>query len=150
MKMNATVFIPAPPERVWQALNDPETLKAALPGCQTFERVGEMEFRAAASVAIGPVRSSYRGALTLFDVDPPRSYRVTGSAHGGSDGSAAGSAHIRLIPNGQGTEVHYEVEAVVGGHLALISQRFVDQAAKKMAEDFFARFSGILAKRGAQ
>ena len=149
MKMSASVFIPATPQIVWQALNDPEILRAALPGCQTFVRIAENEFRAAASVAIGPVRSSYSGALTLFDIDPPNSYRVTGSAIGGSDGSAAGSAHIKLTANNQGTDVNYEIEAVVGGHLALIGQRFIDQAAKKMTEDFFARFSALIVKKAS-
>ncbi len=146
MKMTDTVHISAPPEAVWQALNDPAILRAAVPGCQSFELIGDHEFQAAANVAIGPVRSVFTGTLRLLDIDPPRSYRVTGEGQSTSAGTAAGSASIRLTPTAQGTDVRYEVDATVGGKIAQIGQRFVDQAAKKMAEDFFIRFSALLEK----
>jgi hypothetical protein len=144
MKMSDTVHISAPPETVWRALNDPAVLRAAIPGCQTFDMVGEREFRASANVAIGPVRSTFVGHLRLLELDPPFSYRVEGEGHSSRDGSASGVATIRLTLINQGTDVHYEVDAAVGGKIALIGQRFVDQAAKKMAEGFFLRFTTLI------
>jgi uncharacterized protein len=144
MKMTDTVHIAAAPDEVWRALTDPAVLRAAIPGCQTFEAVGDGEFQAAANVAIGPVRSVFSGNLRLFDVDPPHSYRVSGEGHSTNAGTAAGTALIRLTPTSEGTDVHYEVDATVGGKIAQIGQRFVDQAAKKMAEDFFLRFTALL------
>jgi hypothetical protein len=144
MKMTDTVHIAAAPQTVWNSLHDPRVLRAAVPGCQVFEMVSAAEFRAAANVAIGPVRSVFSGTLTLFDLDPPWSYRVKGEGSSAHSGSASGVALIRLTPNAQGTDIHYEVDAAVGGKIAHIGQRFVDQAAKKMAEDFFRRFSALI------
>ena len=150
MKMTATVHIAAPSETVWRCLNDPAILRAAIPGCQTFEMVSAAEFRAAANVAIGPVRSTFTGTLILSEMDPPRSYRVAGQGQSTNAGTASGVAFIRLTANNQGTDVHYEVDATVGGKLAQIGQRFVDQAAKKMAEDFFLRLSALVDEANAK
>lgn len=150
MKMTDTVHIAAPPATVWQCLNDPAILRAAIPGCQIFERVSEAEFRAAANVAIGPVRSVFTGTLHLWEMDPPRSYRVTGEGQSTNAGTATGAAFIRLTANNQGTDIYYEVDAAVGGKIAQISQRFVDQAAKKMAEDFFLRLSTLIDEANAK
>ncbi|MFO1186829.1 MAG: carbon monoxide dehydrogenase subunit G [Alphaproteobacteria bacterium] len=141
--MSGTVHIAAPADAVWSALNDPGILRAAIPGCRSFERTGVNEFRGAANVAVGPVRSVFSGTLRLSEVNLLHSYRVAGEGASPHSGSAAGTALITLTPNGQGTDIHYEVEAAVGGKIAMIGQRFIDQAAKKMAEDFFLRFSAL-------
>lgn len=148
MRMSDTFHIAAPPERVWSALNDPEILRSAIPGCKIFERIGENEFRGAANVAVGPVRSIFSGTLRLSEIDELRSYRVSGEGASPHSGSASGTALICLTANSQGTDIHYEVDATVGGKIALISQRFIDQAAKKMAEDFFLRFSALVEDLG--
>ncbi len=83
-------------------------------------------------------------------MDPPTSYRVTGEGQSTSAGTASGVAVIRLMANNQGTDIHYEVDAAVGGKIAQIGQRFVDQAAKKMAEDFFLRFSALIDEASAR
>ena len=81
----------------------------------------------------------------LLDLDPPHGYRISGEGAGGAAGFANGSAIVRLTPQGDGTDLSYEVEASVGGKIAQIGQRFIDQAAKKMADDFFARFAAAVA-----
>jgi len=145
MKLSDTVHIPAPPEKVWRGLNDPELLKAAIPGCKSIEKVSDTEFNASAAVTFGPVKATFGGKVKLSDLDPPRGYRISGEGAGGAAGFAKGSAVVRLTQQGSGTDLSYEVEASVGGKIAQIGQRFIDQAAKKMADDFFARFAAAVA-----
>jgi uncharacterized protein len=145
MKLSDTVHIPAPPEKVWLGLNDPDTLKAAIPGCKSIEKVSDTEFKASAAVAFGPVKATFGGKVTLSDLDPPNGYKISGEGTGGPAGFAKGSAVVRLTPKDGGTDLSYEVEASVGGKIAQIGQRFIDQAAKKLADDFFGRFASAVA-----
>ena len=145
MKLSDTVHIPAPPEKVWLGLNDPDTLKAAIPGCKSIEKISDTEFKASAAVAFGPVKATFGGKVTLSDLDPPRAYRISGEGAGGAAGFAKGSAMVRLAAKDGGTDLSYEVEASVGGKIAQIGQRFIDQAAKKLADDFFGRFAAAVA-----
>jgi hypothetical protein len=149
MKLSDTVHIPAPPQTVWRGLNDPELLKAAIPGCKSIEKVSDTEFNASAAVTFGPVKATFGGKVKLSDLDPPHGYRISGEGAGGAAGFANGSAVVRLTPQGDGTDLSYEVEASVGGKIAQIGQRFIDQAAKKMADDFFARFAAAVAPSAA-
>ncbi len=150
MKLSDTVYIPAPPETVWRGLNDPELLKAAIPGCKSIEKVSDTEFNATAAVTFGPVKATFGGKVKLSDLDPPNGYRISGEGAGGAAGFANGSAVVRLTPQGGGTDLSYEVEASVGGKIAQIGQRFIDQAAKKMADDFFSRFGAAVATAPAE
>lgn len=141
MKLTGEYLIPASKEAVWQALNDPAVLKACIPGCESFDTTGENEFTAQVTAKVGPVKAKFKGKVTLSDLVPPESYRITGEGQGGAAGFAKGGAVVRLAEAGDGTILTYEVEATVGGKLAQIGQRLIDSAAKKMANDFFGTFS---------
>ncbi|MYZ49368.1 CoxG family protein [Propylenella binzhouense] len=142
MKMTGEVTLPADRETVWEKLNDPEVLKACIPGCQSLERTGENGFAAVAKVKVGPVSATFKGAVTLSDFDPPNSYRISGQGEGGVAGFAKGGAQVSLTDaEGGGTNLAYNVEAEVGGRLAQLGSRLIDGVAKKMADQFFANFA---------
>ena len=142
MELSSTRIIAAPRDRVWQALNDPETLKASVPGCESLERVDDDTFKATVAAKVGPVSAKFSGKLQLLDIDPPNGYRLKFEGQGGGAGFANGEARVTLTdaPDDQ-TSLAYVVKATVGGKLAQIGNRLVDSAAKKLADDFFARFS---------
>jgi uncharacterized protein len=141
MEMTGEYHIPAPRERVWQALNDPETLKRAIPGCREIEKVTDTEFTAKVVAKVGPVSATFGGKVNLTDLDPPKAYTISGEGTGGVAGFAKGSAKVRLDDDGgAATRLHYEVQAHVGGKLAQIGSRLIDAASRKMADDFFGRF----------
>lgn len=141
MEMTGEFSIPAPRERVWQALNDPEILKQAIPGCQSIEKVSDTEFTAKVVAKVGPVRATFGGKVNLTDLDPPKAYTISGEGSGGVAGFAKGSAKVNLDEDGgEATVLHYQVQAHVGGKLAQIGSRLVDATSRKMAEDFFGRF----------
>ncbi len=141
MDMTGEFLIPAPRQKVWAALNDPEILKQSIPGCEEIERLSATELQAKVTAKVGPVKARFGGKVTLSDLDPPNGYKITGEGSGGAAGFAKGGATVRLSDAEGGTKLSYTVEAHVGGKLAQIGSRLIDATARKMAEDFFARFS---------
>jgi uncharacterized protein len=124
----------------WRALNDPETLKACVPGCESIEKAGENEYAVVVAAALGPVRARFQGRIFLEDVDEPASYTMRFEGQGGAAGFAKGRARVTLEEQGAGTLLGYAVEAQVGGRLAQVGNRLIDSAALKLADEFFAAF----------
>jgi carbon monoxide dehydrogenase subunit G len=141
MTMNGEYQLPVPRETVWAKLNDAETLKACIPGCESLDKVSDTEFQAVAVTKIGPVKAKFKGKVTLSDLDPPNSYKISGQGDGGVAGFASGGATVKLEPKDGGTLLSYTVEAQIGGKLAQLGQRLVNGAAKKLADDFFQKFA---------
>ena len=144
MDMTGEFRIPAPRRKVWEALNDPEILKQSIPGCEEIEKVSPTELAAKVTAKVGPVKARFGGKVILSDLDPPNGYKITGEGSGGAAGFAKGGATVHLADDGAGTRLTYVVEAHVGGKLAQIGSRLIDATARKMAEDFFTRFSSIV------
>ena len=145
MDMSGERRIHAPRQKVWEALNDPETLKACIPGCDSMERLGDNELKATASIKIGPIAAKFAGKVTMSDIDPPNGYTITGEGQGGVAGFAKGGAAVKLTDADGGTLLTYDVKAQVGGKIAQLGARLIDASAKQMAETFFDRFSARLA-----
>ncbi len=142
MKMLGEVTLPADRQAVWGKLNDPEVLKTCIPGCRSLEKTGENGFVATVKIKVGPVSATFKGAVTLSDLDPPNTYRISGQGEGGVAGFAKGGALVTLSDaEAGGTKLTYDVEANVGGKLAQLGGRLIDSVAKKMADQFFANFA---------
>jgi uncharacterized protein len=142
MKMTGEVALPADRKTVWDKLNDPAVLKACIPGCQSLEVTPEGGFAAVAKIKVGPVSATFKGAVTLSDLDPPNGYKISGSGEGGVAGFAKGGAVVKLTDiSGGGTLLSYDVEANIGGKLAQLGGRLIDGVSKKMADQFFATFA---------
>ena len=137
MKMNGEFRVPTDRETVWRALNDPDVLKECLPGCKEIEKTSDTEMTATLALKVGPVKATFAGGVTLSDLDPPNSYTLSGQGQGGAAGFASGEARVRLEEDGEGTVVHYDVDAKVGGKLAQIGSRLIDSTAKKLSKQFF-------------
>lgn len=145
MEIANTRFVPAPRERVWAALNDPETLKACIPGCESFVHEADDRWSATVLTKIGPVSARFAGKVELKDVRPPDGYTLAFAGQGGAAGFASGEAKVTLAPAEGGTTLAYAATAQIGGKLAQIGSRLVDGAAASLADEFFARFVDRLA-----
>jgi carbon monoxide dehydrogenase subunit G len=145
MEMTGEFRIPAPRQRVWEGLNDPEVLKQCIPGCQTLEKVSDTEFNGRVVASVGPVRATFGGKVTLSDLDPPQGYTISGEGSGGVAGFAKGGAKVNLAEDGTATLLTYAVQAQVGGKLAQVGSRLIDGVARKMANDFFGQFAAAMA-----
>jgi uncharacterized protein len=131
-------------QRVWAALNDPEVLRASIPGCQSLEKEGDNRFNAIVEVKIGPIGARFKGAVTLSDFDPPNGYTIGGEGNAGVAGTAKGGAKVRLSDDGGATLVSYTVDAEVSGRLAQVGGPAIDATAKLLAAKFFENFARVL------
>jgi carbon monoxide dehydrogenase subunit G len=142
MEMHATRTLAADRAAVWAALNDAEVLKACIPGCEELTGSPEEGFEAVVKQKVGPVKATFKGEVSLSDVIVGESYTISGEGKGGVAGFAKGGAQVSLSDaEGGGTDLHYDVEAKVGGKIAQLGSRLIDSFARKMADQFFERFA---------
>jgi carbon monoxide dehydrogenase subunit G len=139
--MTGEQLIAAPQQATWEALNDPDVLKACVPGCESITLVNPNEYQVMMTARVGPVSAKFRGRLSLSDIKPPHSYALAFEGQGGPAGFAKGGAQVKLVPEKDQTRLIYDVKANVGGKLAQIGSRLVDAAAKKVADEFFQNFN---------
>jgi carbon monoxide dehydrogenase subunit G len=132
---------------VWHALNDPDVLKATIPGCETMTRVTPTHYAGQVSYKVSVLTLAFDGKITLSELEPPTSYRISVEAHGRLAGTAGGTAKVRLVDTAQGSHLHYEASTEIGGRLATLGARLMHGTATKYAEKFFARFAEAMAGR---
>ena len=144
MDITGEYKIAAPPERVWEALNDPEILRQAIPGCEEITALSATEIEAVIVSKIGPVKATFKSLLTITNLNPPSSYTLSGKGKGGVAGFGRGSADVTLSPDGNETILSYTADFSVGGKLAQVGSRLIVAATRKIADDFFAKFSQLL------
>ena len=147
MEMQATRALGVTQQQAWQALNDPEVLKLCIPGCDKVEATADNEYDIGMALRIGPVSAKFKGHISLSDIVPPASYRISFEGQGGPAGFGKGQAQGQLTPNASGCELAYTVSASVGGKVAQLGQRLIDGAARSLAEDFFRRFDEEMQRR---
>ena len=146
MKLSGSYQINLEKQKVWEALNDPEILKKTIPGCEKFKKNSDTEFSATATNKIGPFNASFTGNIELKDLNPPHSYKISGSGNS-PVGFASGEAEVKLEDENGGTKLIYTVEANVGGKIAQVGSRLIDMTAKKMADIFFGKFSELVSNK---
>ncbi|VTU36082.1 hypothetical protein H4CHR_03824 [Variovorax sp. PBS-H4] len=139
MELRGQQIIPLAQDLVWAALNDPEVLKASIPGCESIEETPE-GYRMVMLAAVGPVRARFNGKLKLADVVAPSSYTIIFEGSGGVAGFGKGQAQVKLLPVGDVTQLDYVANAQVGGKIAQVGSRLIDGVASRMAGEFFTRF----------
>jgi carbon monoxide dehydrogenase subunit G len=140
MDMQGIKALAVTQQQAWDALNNPDILKACIAGCDKLEATGEGQYSVGMAVKIGPVAARFNGKIVLTEVNPPDSYTLNFEGQGGAAGFGKGPAQVQLAPKGTGSELSYTVRAQVGGKIAQLGQRLIDGVARNMAEDFFKRF----------
>ena len=143
MKLTGSYQINLKKQNVWDALNDSAVLKKAIPGCEAFKKNSDTEFTVTATNKIGPFNATFTGDIELKELNPPNSYKITGSGNS-PVGFASGEAIVNLEDCESGTKLIYNVEANVGGKIAQVGSRLIDMTAKKMADIFFGKFSKLI------
>jgi uncharacterized protein len=151
MKMSGSRVIQAPRLAVWKGLNDPKVLQQAIPGCEAITSASPTEMSAKVVLKVGPVKATFKGAVTLSDIKAPESYRISGKGEGGLAGFASGGATVKLTENSSTeTLLEYDVDAQVGGKIAMLGSRLIDSTASSLAEQFFTKFAGLMKQAPAK
>ena len=148
MELIGERLIPAPLTATWEALNNPEALKACIAGCESLERTEPDVLAAVLAVKVGPVSARFKGTLKMSNVQAPHRYAIAFDGQGGVAGFGKGSADVSLSPEGADTRLRYSAKAQVGGKMAQIGSRLVDAAAAKITDDFFSAFEQRLRPPG--
>ncbi len=146
MKVAGTHTVQAPRQRVYDALQDPAVLARTLPGCQQLEVTDDDTYRATITAGVASVKGTYTGSVVLLDRSEPESYRMKASG-AGAPGTISADASIRLEDNGEGTVVHYDADAIVGGMIGGVGQRMLQGVARKTAGEFFGNIERELTGR---
>ena len=150
MKMSGSQVIDAPRDAVWKGLNDPKVLQQCIPGCESIVASSPTQMSAKVVLKIGPVKAAFKGSVTLSDIKAPESYRISGKGEGGFAGFASGGATVKLTANSPSeTLMEYDVDAQVGGKIAMLGSRLVDSTAQSLANQFFERFAAVVKQSAA-
>ncbi len=149
MELSDEIFINAPRDAVYAALNDPEVLQKAIPGCEELIKHSDTELEAKVVLKIGPVKARFSGQVTLSPDAPPERFSLEGQGNGGAAGFAKGGAEVVLTEQDGGTLLTYTAKADIGGKLAQLGSRLIQSTAKKLAAKFFNSFSEEMEKAPA-
>ena len=149
MKLTDQCILPAPPEAVWRALNDPAVLQACLPGCKSLEKVDERHFESTVQIRVGPVAATFKGNVELSDLEPPRAYTIAGGGNAGAVGFAKVTARVQLEPQGEATVLVYDADVEIGGKLMSVVSRLIQSAAGKNLDAFFGALKAYIEENAA-
>jgi carbon monoxide dehydrogenase subunit G len=139
MEMKGERLLPGDRATAWRLLNDGETLKRCLPGCESLTATGPDTYDVVMNAAVGPVKARFKGKMSLTDIEPPVRYRLKFEGQ-----SAQAGVELEEVSAGE-TRLRYTASAQIGGKLAQIGSRLVDAAAGATAEKFFEAFARQLA-----
>ncbi|MFC7392838.1 SRPBCC family protein [Scopulibacillus cellulosilyticus] len=140
MNVKGEVYVEATQEEVWKALNDPEVLKKATPGCKSLEETDTDHYKANITLGIAAVRGKYEADIKILDKSKPDKYRLMISANS-SMGFVEGDALVNLEYQAPKTIIKYDGEAKVGGLIAGTGQRILSGIAKMIVKDFFKKIA---------
>ena len=147
MELDDEILIPAPRATVYAALNDPEILKAAIPGCEDLTKHSDTELEAKVVLKVGPVKARFSGKVTLDPAGAPAHFSLTGEGQGGVAGFAKGGAQVDLDEVEGGTLLRYTATAQVGGKIAQLGGRLLLGTARKLSAQFFESLSAEVTAR---
>jgi uncharacterized protein len=149
MKVSGTATLSAPPQRVYDALNDPAVLVRTIPGCQRLEAVGDDSYRMTIAAGVAAIKGLYQGEVSLSEKQPPDRFLLT-AAGSGAPGTVSAKVLVSLVESGDGTTLTYDADAIVGGMIGGVGQRMLTGVAKKTAGEFFSAVDDVLNGRAAE
>lgn len=147
MNLNDELIIPAPRDRVYAALQNPEVLRQCIPGCEELIKHSDTELEAKVVLKIGPVKAKFSGKVTLNPEAPPSRFTLEGEGNGGVAGFAKGGATVELEDRGAETLLRYDARADIGGKLAQLGSRLIQGTASKLAAAFFEDFRKVVSEQ---
>ena len=83
MKLSDSKLISADIETVWSALLNPEVLKECVPGCKEMTGTVEEGFEATVVQKVGPVKATFKGAVSISNIVEGQSLTLSGEGKGG-------------------------------------------------------------------
>ena len=144
MDFGGRYIVAAPRDTVWAALNDTAMLKAAIPGCHKIEWATEDALDLEIKVNLGIVHPTFRGELSLSNIEPAERYTLSGRGKGGLLGMAEGSADIVLSDSGPDTLLVFAANGGASGQVMKLGKAVIGNSAQKIIDGFFERFGAAM------
>lgn len=151
MELSGSYAIPALPEDVWVAMNDPTVLRVCIPACRSLDRITEEEFKAVFGTSIGPLELSIEGRILVSDIQAPWRYTLTAEGSGGLAGKAQAVAQVslRAEPDSTTTLLYTATGAAKGLILRKLADKLITGTAQRYVDAFFTRFAEQVTLRSA-
>ncbi|SFZ84344.1 hypothetical protein SAMN02983003_1956 [Devosia enhydra] len=141
MQFGGHYLLGAPRAAVWSALNDAEVLRRTIPGCKSIAWTGPDALALDIQVNLGLLKPVFSGDLTLSNVEPAVSYRLSGRGRGGLMGLAEGAADIVLTDAEGGTRLDFTATGGASGQIMKLGRGLIGHSAQKVIDGFFQRFA---------
>ncbi|WP_024796574.1 SRPBCC family protein [Tomitella biformata] len=143
MRIAGTAQLTAPPEVVYDNLQDGRVLAATIPGVQSLEQVTDNHYKLSVIAGVAAIKGTYDGEVKLSQQNRPESFVMTASGSG-APGTVTADVTVRLEAHEGGTLLTYDADAVVGGMVGGVGQRMITGVAKKMAGVFFKELGKVI------
>jgi carbon monoxide dehydrogenase subunit G len=140
MEFGGRYKMAAPRTRIWDALNDPDTLRAAIPGCSKIAWSGPETLDLEIKVNLGVMHPTFKGELALSNIVPAQSYTLSGRGKGGLLGLAEGSADVILADDGADTILTFIADGGASGQIMKLGKALIGNSAQRIIDGFFERF----------
>lgn len=140
MKLEQSFEVPAPLERVWEALVDVERVAPCLPGAAVTGRNDDGSYNGTFKVRIGPTSASYSGKLAMENIDEAAhtaTMEAKGTDRRGQGGASATIVSSLSDPGNGSTRVEVVTDYHITGKLARFGRGgMIEDISNKLLGDF--------------
>jgi len=146
MLIEGKMIVSAPINKLWEALLEPETLAACMPGAEKIEKIDDVTYDAIVKQKVGPIKVRLKFRNVLTKVEPPNHLELDGE---GEDMTKLGHFRQKTVvdlkenPGGE-VEVSYSANVNVVGKLAMFGDRIMRSKAKDVEKEFTANLHARL------
>ncbi len=137
LRLQGTLAIKAPREKVWAFLIDPQAVSTCLPDVQSLDVLEEGKFRAVVRVGVGFIKGNFAFDVSMTDLQVPAHAVIMG--RGGGLGSAVDvRSTVDLTDGGGGTtSLDWKADVVVSGTIASVGARVLNSTVEKKTGELF-------------
>lgn len=149
MILEGQFSVPAPQQKVWEAIWDVRTLASWVPGCTSAEQLSERTYKVHMEQQVSMFKAAFDLLLEVVDSEAPNRVVVKGQ---GEDRRMASNlqihSQVRLTPEGpDATMLHYRHDLSIFGRLGALGFPMIQRKAKEAEAEFAKRAREALSKQ---
>ncbi|HZD00132.1 MAG TPA: SRPBCC family protein [Actinomycetes bacterium] len=139
MKIEQTVEVDAPLERVWALVNDVPRIAPCMPGAQLTRVVDDHTYEGTIRVKLGPINMSYKGTAVLEGVDESTySARIAANGkdvRGGGTARAGVDTRLEAVSDSR-TRMAVDADVQLTGKVASFGRGAIQDVSAKLFGQF--------------
>lgn len=138
MQIEGKFTLKAPIQKVWDAILEPETLAACMPGAEKIQKIDEKTYDAVVKQKVGPIKVTLKFRNLLTKVEAPNRLELEGE---GEDITKLGHFKQKTVVDIKETgagevEIAYTANVNIVGKLAMFGDRIMKGKAKDVEKEF--------------